>query len=347
MRVAVQWAQPVLRDRLACWLHRPERSWTATVAPRLVALATATDGTRWRTEAVAFTSTSVAVATVRDNGVGGRYMVKVPWTTQAVEGLRRQAEVLDRLRADPSLSGLRPLLPYCAAQGEIEGRYYCVEWALRGAPASGMMLRHSQRAPLLAAAGRAIRELHQRTRERILLDRAAVAEWVDVPLRRLAEFAATHPRRGRLLDTVGRLREELVAALVGRTVHTSWIHGDYWPGNLLATAPDRQVTGIVDWDRAAPRQLPLHDLLHLHVLARRLARGDELGEIVLRALRHGIDRTLDVPAAEAADWLDGIPPRPALLLYWLRHILLFIDSEGDHDAPRWIRGNVERVLANV
>ena len=107
------------------------------------------------------------------------------------------------------------------------------------------------------------------------------------------------------------------------------------------------MTGIVDWDQAAARQLPLHDLLHLHVLARRLARGDELGEIVVHALRHGIDRTLDVPADEAADWLDGIPPRPALLLYWLRHVLLFIDSEGDHDDPRWIRGNVERVLVNV
>ncbi|PWR13827.1 hypothetical protein DKT69_19215 [Micromonospora sicca] len=347
MKVAVQWAQPVLRDRLACWLHRPERNWTATVAPRLVARATATDDTRWRTETVAFTSTSVAVATVRGRGADGRYMVKVPWTDQAVDGLRRQAEVLDVLRTNPRLPGLRQLLPYCAAQGEIEGRYYCVEEALRGAPANGMMLRRTRRAALLASASRVIRNLHLPTRERTMLDRAALAEWVDAPLRRLEEFVATHPRPGRLLDTVWRLREELVVALVGRTVHTSWIHGDFWPGNLLATSPAGQVTGIVDWDRAAPRQLPLHDLLHLHVLARRLARGDELGEIVVHALRHGLDRTLDVPAGEAADWLDGIPPRPALLLYWMRHILLFIDSEGDHDDPRWIRGNVERVLVNI
>ncbi|MGW5668406.1 phosphotransferase family protein [Micromonospora sp. NPDC003776] len=347
MRAALEWAQPVLRDRLAFWLHRPERSWTATVAPGLVAQATATDEARWRTESVAFTRTSVAVATVRGSGADGRYMVKVPWTDRAADGLRRQAAVLDQLWANPRLPGLRPLLPFCAAQGEVEGRYYCVESALRGVPASGMMLRRTRRTALLASAGRVIRDLHRRTRERTPLDRAAVAEWVDVPLRRLEEFATSHPRRGRYVDTVRRLREELVVALVGRTVHTSWIHGDFWPGNLLATAADGQVTGIVDWDRAAPRQLPLHDLLHLHVLARRLARGDELGEIVLQALRHGIDRTLGVPAGEAADWLDEIPPRAALLLYWLRHILLFIDSEGDHDDPRWIRGNVELVLGHV
>ncbi|MFJ8577964.1 phosphotransferase family protein [Micromonospora sp. NPDC093277] len=347
MRGAVHWAQPVLRDRLACWLHRPERSWTATVAPRLVAWATATDDALWRTETVTFTSTSVAVATVQGRESGGRYMVKVPWTDRAVEGLRRQAEVLDLLWTNPRLPGMRSLLPHCAAQGEIDGRYYCVEGALRGTPANRMMLRRTQRAALLASAGWIIRDLHQLTRERIVLDWATVAEWVDRPLRRLNGFVATHPRRDRLLDTIWRLREELADALVGRTVHTSWIHGDFWPGNVLATSPDGQVTGIVDWDRASARQLPLHDLLHLHVLARRLARGDELGEIVVEALRHGIDRTLDVPVDEAADWLDGIPPRPALLLYWLRHILLFIDSEGDHDDPRWIRGNVERVLANV
>ena len=343
----MHWAQPVLRDRLACWLHRPERSWTATVAPRLVAWATATDDALWRTEAVAFTSTSVAVATVRGREAGGRYMVKVPWTDLAVQGLRRQAEVLDLLWTNPRLPGMRSLLPYCAAQGEVDGRYYCVEGALRGVPANRMMLRRTQRAALLASAGRIIRDLHQRTRERTVLDWAAVTEWVDRPLLRLEGFVATHPRRDRLLDTVWRLREELAGALVGRTVHISWIHGDFWPGNVLANSPDGQVTGIVDWDRASARQLPLHDLLHLHVLARRLARGDELGEIVVEALRHGVDRTLDVPADEAADWLDGIPPRPALLLYWLRHMLLFIDSEGDHDDPRWIRGNVERVLANV
>lgn len=343
----MHWAQPILRDRLACWRHRPERSWTATVAPRLVARATATDETWWRTETVAFTSTSVAVATVRGPAAGGCYMVKVPWTDHAVEGLRRQAEVLDLLWTNPRLPGLRRVLPYCAAQGRVDGRYYCVEGALPGAPASGMMLRRARRVALLTSAGRVIRDLHLRTRERTLLDRATLAEWVDAPLRRLEEFAAARPRGDRLLDKVRELREELAIALVGRTVHTCWIHGDLWPGNLLATSTDGQVSGIVDWDRAEARQLPLHDLLHLHVLARRLARGDELGEIVVDALRHGIDRTLDVPADEAADWLDGIPPRPALLLYWLRHILLFIDTEGDHDDPRWIRGNVERVLLNV
>jgi aminoglycoside phosphotransferase (APT) family kinase protein len=207
------------------------------------------------------------------------------------------------------------------------------------------MLRRARRAVLLGAT-RVIGDLHARTCEQTLLDHAAVEAWVDAPLRRLAVFSATRPRRDRLLDAVRRMREELVVALAGRTVRTSWIHGDFWPGNLLA-APPGAVTGVVDWDRAAARQLPLHDLLHLHVFSRRLARGDELGEVVVHALHCGIGEALDVPDAEVATWLDGIPQRSAVLLYWLRHILLFIDSEGDHESPRWLRGNVEHVLVNV
>jgi aminoglycoside phosphotransferase (APT) family kinase protein len=343
---AIRWAQPKLHDRFPGWGHRPEQKWTAAIAPRLVADVTAASDTGWRTEMVAFTRTSVAVATVTRPGADTRYVVKVPWTAVGAEGLRRQAAVLAILQTDARLPGLRPVLPRCVGQGEYEGRYYCVEEALPGAPASTMMLRRTRRTPLLRAATEVIHDLHARTREETLLDSAALQAWVHTPLRRLEEFAAGRAQPNRLLDAVWQLREELAAILTGATVHTCWIHGDFWPGNLLAT-PSAHVSGIVDWDQASPRQLPLHDLLHLHVLARRLARGGELGDIVVRALRYGIGETLEVAVGEVAAWLDGIPQRTALLLYWLRHIVLFIDSEGDHDNPRWLRGNVERVLVSV
>jgi aminoglycoside phosphotransferase (APT) family kinase protein len=344
---AIRWAQPMLHDWFPCWLHRPERRWTAAIAPRLVADVTAARDAGWRTEMVVFTRTSVAVATVTRPGADASYVVKMPWTDAGAKGLRRQAAVLAILQTDTRLPGLRPVLPRFVGQGQYEGRYYCVEEGLPGVPASRMMLRRTHRTALLRTATEVIGGLHARTREQTLLGSAAVQAWVDAPLRRLEQFAAGRPQPSRLLDAAWRLREELTAVLTGRTVHTCWIHGDFWPGNLLATPQSAQVTGIVDWDQASPHQLPLHDLIHLHVLARRLASGGELGDIVVHALRNGIDETLGVAAGEVTAWLDGIPNRTALLLYWLRHILLFMDSEGDHDNPRWLRGNVERVLVNV
>ncbi|WP_433616444.1 phosphotransferase family protein [Dactylosporangium sp. CA-139114] len=347
MRTTLQKARPVLRDRLAGWLHRQERRWTAAVAPRLVADATGIRNTGWRTESVSFTSTSVAVATVIRSGSPDRYVVKIPWTAAGADSLRRQATVLATLQQDPRLPNLRPVLPRCLAQATIEGRYSCVEEALPGVSATALMVRRPGRTMLLRAATRLIGDLHARTGEQTALDRPAVRGWVDAPLGRLERFALTLSQPARVLDVIGRLREELIAVLVGRTVRVSWIHGDFWPGNLLAAPPGARVTGVVDWDCATPGQLPLYDLLHLHVLARRLTVGEELGDIVVHALRRGIDETLNVPALEVGAWLDTIPQRAALLLYWLRHTLLFIDSEGDHGNPRWLRANVERVLANI
>ncbi|SDY92713.1 Phosphotransferase enzyme family protein [Micromonospora pattaloongensis] len=339
-------ALPVLRDRAAGWRRRRERAWAAAIAPRLVAeVAGAPPVGGRRAERAVFTSTAVLVVTV--TGPGRRYVVKVPWTAEGEAGLRRQARVLTTLRADPRLSHLRPVLPRCLGQGEADGRRYWVEEALPGTPADNAMLRRTRRSALLRSATRVIRDLHHGTGEPTPVDDAAIEAWVGAPLRRLAAFAATRPGHRPLLDAVRRTRRELVAALAGRTVRTSWIHGDFWPGNLLAGRPRADVTGVVDWDRAGARELPLHDLLHLHVFARRLTRGDELGDVVVHALRRGLGEALAVPDAEAAGWLDGIPPRSAVLLYWLRHIQLFIDSEGDHDSPRWLRGNVERVLVNI
>jgi aminoglycoside phosphotransferase (APT) family kinase protein len=208
---------------------------------------------------------------------------------------------------------------------------------------------------ILAQATRVIRELHTCTREEIRLDSATIGGWVHAPLRRVMALPTGKRAKGVLRDAAGRLRDELEAALAGRTVRASWIHGDFWPGNLLASGHGGDltgdvagdVTGVVDWDGASPRQLPLHDLLHLYVFSRRLTSGDELGDVVVRALRDGISEATGMPAGSIAAWLDGIPERTAVLLYWLRHVLLFIDTEGHHDNPRWIRANVQRVLTNV
>jgi aminoglycoside phosphotransferase (APT) family kinase protein len=345
MTAALRSASVGLLERYARWVHRPEQEWAGAIAPRLVA--DIADGAGWRTESVDFTSTSLAVVTVGRPESAQRFIVKVPWTPKGSATLRRQADVLAALHLDPRLRGLHPLIPRCVKQGEIDGRHYCIEEALPGVPGSTIMARRERRGVLVAAATRIIADLHAHTREEITLERTTIDSWVNAPLFRLEEYSATQGRRTVLLEAVALLRDELTDALAGRTVRTSWIHGDFWPGNLLAAGLGASVTGVVDWDGASSRQLPLHDLLHLHVFARRLAHGDELGDIVVRAMHTGIGEAIGVSSGQVAAWLDDIPQRTAVLLYWLRHVLLFIDTGGFHDSPRWLRANVERVLVNV
>jgi Ser/Thr protein kinase RdoA (MazF antagonist) len=240
------------------------------------------------------------------------------------------------------------VLPRPVHQGEIDGRYCCIEEALPGEPGA-RLLRHGRGASeLLSASAHGIEGLHSRTAREGRVEDAAIQAWVERPLHRLGQLAKDwHGRAGGLPAAVERLRSELSGSLLGRSVQLSWIHGDYWLGNILASPRSGQVTGIVDWDQAAADQLRLHDLLHLYLYARCLRRGEELGDVVLEALKAGVPEAIGVQAERVETWTDGISPRASLLLYWLRHVTLFVDLDGHRDNRYWIRNNIEKVLLRV
>ena len=324
------------------WRVGLRRRWVAAVAPKVVAARESNAGQDWTTEDVAVTDTAVMVAVVRCRTSGSRRVVKIPCTVEGAAGLRRQAQVLAALHADVRLTDWLGVVPRPRAYGEVDGHSFWIEEAVPGTPVPERLMRAEGDA-ILADAVSLIQGLHFRTAEHRTVGPTDIAEWIEWPLHRLAAFYATHSRPGRSQEALRPLGVELSGDLAHRTVRTSWVHGDFWTGNVLITGS--AVTGIVDWDRAESDQLPLHDLLHLTVFAKRARDGGELGDIVLRSLHHGLAAATGVPAERLDGWLGGVPERIAVLLFWLRHISLFIGSEGHGDNPDWIRRNVDSVLA--
>jgi hypothetical protein len=147
-----------------------------------------------------------------------------------------------------------------------------------------------------------------------------------------------------LLVELGR---ELEEQLAGQEVLASWVHGDFWPGNVLLRPDEHRVTGIVDWDLAAPRELPLLDVLHLILYSRRVRFGRELGDVVRAAIddpkwdpaeRRLIEEQTDgAPGAQLSD-------RSAILLTWLRHVSIFSSVAGHGANAVWIRNNIETII---
>jgi hypothetical protein len=289
------------------------------------------------------TSTGLGIAIVGRRRARPCVAVKLALTAGAAAGLEREGRALAALHADARLEGWRPLVPRRLATGALSGRCYAIDSAVPDAPA----LTVSGDATVLAAvqegAAEAIGVLHRRTAASVVAGDVLVGQWVHAPAAMLAEHGG--PRSARVLR---ELADGLGRALQGRTLTAGWVHGDFWPGNLLVR-PDGGLSGIVDWDAAGPRELPLHDVLHLLLYTRRLLGGEELGEVILGQLREprwsARERRVLRAHGGAAD--EVLSERDGVLLYWLRHAAGHTRQQAGSRSPGyrvWRRRNVDRVL---
>jgi aminoglycoside phosphotransferase (APT) family kinase protein len=296
------------------------------------------------------TSTGMAIVAMGQSGGPPRFVIKMPMTPEAEEGLRRETRVLTTLHADERLGDWRRLIPRPLAEGTTGRWTYRVDTALAGTPAEDGAAGDGALGPRQDSAAKTIHFLHRATTQTVHGDRALVERWVDARLRDLWPRGL---RRGWLRSRCARLRDELHGAVLGSALRTSWVHGDFWLGNLLVSQRDGSIHGIVDWDAASPDELALHDVMHLLLYTRRMATGQELGLIVRDQLRGAAwpDDQLALLDRYGASRNEGaLSDRHALLLYWLRQAAAHARQQSQRGGPRyrlWERRNVQRVLAEL
>jgi aminoglycoside phosphotransferase (APT) family kinase protein len=272
-------------------------------------------------------------------------------------GLTRAATALTTIRT--LLAGTKggvagaTLLPTLLATGEVDGRAWLAETALPGQTGRTLLRDPTERSRLLRRVADGIATIHSAGAARAPVGDARVGAWVDArvaivrSILEVGNHPATHIAR---LDQLGW---DLGSTLRGQELSTGWIHGDLWPANVLVDPAGHQLTGLVDWDSAAPDELPLQDLLHLALTTRRLVERRALGEVIADLLG-GAGWTSDDQAAlgpaEDGDLgpavFDGLDAMTALRLYWLRAIELNVDRRPALARQRaWVRANVLSVLA--
>jgi aminoglycoside phosphotransferase (APT) family kinase protein len=295
------------------------------------------------------TSTGMVIVSMGRTGGAPRFVIKMPMTPQAEEGLHRETRVLTTLHADERLGDWRRLIPRPLAEGTTGRWIYRVDRALAGTPAANGVAGAGTLGPLQEKAAETIHLLHRATTRTMHGDRALAERWVDARLRDLWPRGL---RRGWLRSRCARLRDELRGAVLGRTLRTSWVHGDFWLGNLLVSQREGSIRGIVDWDAASPDELALHDIIHLLLYTRRMATGQELGLIVRNQLREAAwpDDQLALLDRYGDSCHEALSDRHALLLYWLRQVAAHARQQSRRGGPRyrlWERRNVQRVLAEL
>jgi aminoglycoside phosphotransferase (APT) family kinase protein len=292
-------------------------------------------------------SAGVAVVKLARPGATASAVLKLAASDEGKRALARETASLIFLHADERLGTWRELLPRPCANGTLQGHVYRIDSVLRGHAVTSPDTAGASH--MLRAAAEAIAVLHEATATTVGGGPELMERWVDASLRELQR----HGGHGRgVTARLELLRDELHEALARGRFPAAWIHGDYWLGNLLF---DREPspTGIVDWETAAPLELPLHDVLHLVLYTRRIATGGELGQMLCDQLsrqRWSASERALLEREGAWQACGGLTERQVLLLYWLRHAAIHARQQGARAGQRyrlWERRNVLPVLASL
>ncbi|MGZ4304083.1 MAG: phosphotransferase [Solirubrobacteraceae bacterium] len=290
------------------------------------------------------TVTDVVVGRARDPRAGDSAYVKLARTAKGDESLGHAGARLAALAGDPRVSGWDVERPRILALDHLDGHRFVVESALSGVPIASLLAHGTAWAALAQRAAAAIGGLHSRTAEPLRADSELLERWIDAPTGAIESIVARSPRRSFALRELSR---ELTAQLEGKRVNVSWIHGDFVPGNVLIDATSGVVTGIIDWELAAARDLPAIDRA-MFLLATHAQIGHrELGQVVVAVVTGQAPESLQQALAQAAQIDDGQPldARALTLLCWLRHAAALVTkSERYAHHIVWKHYNVNHVL---
>jgi Phosphotransferase enzyme family len=325
----------VLRAGPAAW-RRGRSQWHGHRATALVPRVLGQLGDKagsWVAGPVLVSSTRTAVVPLGPPGSAPVAMAKLPGTSDGFTSQQREGRALGLLAAEPAVGDFARLLPLRLGDGHIGAQPFVVERAIPGIAADAA-------GPSAAVAAiSAIRVLHERTARLAVVGEDLLNQWVDQRIDILTRATRRH-------DVVDRLRRRLHTAWAGRHVQVSWVHGDFWAGNVIVDPATGAAEGIIDWEWAAADELPEQDLVYALVHARMRERGAELGDVVAEMLRRPIWDVAEQALLRAAlvPVETGVDP-DVLLLVWLRQVAAnLVQAPAVARNPVWVRRNVASVL---
>lgn len=334
------------------WQHRHVLAEVNDLVPPIVATLTAKPGqpapARWQVTKILRTVSEMTVAVLGTAEQPGVAILKLPQTAAAATSLQHQNLVTATLRAQPALQQWRHLLPSPLASGDIAGRPYVLETLMTGTDMTRLALNDQEWRAVQNAACRAIGQLHQQTARTVCVDEELLQRWVSNPVAALQRLEPALLPVADYQARLQRLHEELRGALAGCTLTISWIHGDYTPGNILLDPTRHTVTGLIDWELAAPDELPQLDLMQFFMATRLLREQCEYGDVVRTLITTSgwqPQETQLLDAAQRALPGDPLCERTLVLLCWLHHIAATV-TKAEHYAHHhwWKTHNLEAVL---
>lgn len=275
-------------------------------------------------------------------------IAKIPLHHKAAESLRREHRALLALSRGAE-GTLAALLPTPLDSREFDGHRWYLQRRLAGNPPTELL--RTREADVVRSAVGALGMLARAASLTDLMTDSRVTGLIDRDVDELRRSFTGGSRRQLGLE---RRLDQLHAALQGQRVSVGWVHGDFWPGNLLVRAhedsPRVELTGIVDWDRARQDDICLLDLINLVAYSGKIVHGRELGEEIAATVSIGRLGTANARLFDEYLEHHGQERTPRLieavaLLFWLRFVAANLRRYPDRRADRrWMRRNVDVML---
>lgn len=319
--------------------------------PTLDSLESTSSPEEWKALNICHTLSDMIVVTIGPSGGDGTIILNLPQSRSAKMCSQRQISVIETLHADDRLGEWRNLLPQIVAVGEIGEQAYRIEKMIPGVTALKLLSMPVSREVIQTTAISSIVDMHLRTATINVFDERLYENWVSEPLEFISKVERTFLPFDSCKDILERVDSELRATFLGCSFTLSWIHGDYWPGNILMTGNGRSVTGIVDWETARPDGFPILDLMNFLISTRMIVERKELGEVIQNLLHRNDwsqhEREL-LDASGSSLYGDQIEMRELLQLFWLGHVgsNLKKSKRFAHNQV-WIAKNIKAVLETL
>jgi hypothetical protein len=214
--------------------------------------------------------------------IGETKVLKIPQQRVPTGTFAAQNRQLSTLRATLAGNPLLSLFPSDQQELHIGGWVAGLEDRLPGQSAFRSLGNSSHLTRIFRSATTTLESWYTPRPEPQTVDRALFHELWEAPLTPLADALAKQDQIQTWQQILQRLRDRAT----GKTLPVVPNHGDFWLNNLLVNEQTLELTGIVDWDRATPRGLPLLDLFHLLMWRTRLITPDLIPRLLRGFLKN-------------------------------------------------------------
>lgn len=273
---------------------------------------------------------------------GSNVVVKLPLNDVSLKRCSNNRDVLRLLHKDKILTGL---ISAIAKSGNSKEQPYFIEEFISGVVFDSPSQKYLS---VVEKSFELLIEFHQTTLSKTLINDSVYDEIFEKQFEDLFKNLSSKHAKNCIHD-MKKVEEYIRKDIIQKQIPLVLFHADYKAENLIFNPRTLNVRGIIDWDLAMPRGLPLLDVIHLLISKVRVYNKISLSDLITNKVipmkynKKEWDYLNKYVKALGLD-IDLIPVLS--IMYWIHHITYRVGPYMK-TQKKWLENNVYKPLEKV